>query len=168
MTKQQEKLLQMLEDHGKSIYGLLTRLTLREDIAEELMQDLFIKLNNLKTFEKIANLKAYAQKMAVNLAFDWRRKQKHSSLSLAEINEPPANQTSPLNPLIQAEQLQQVLGAVAKLKGSSRQVFVMHYIQQDSYDKIANRLKKPPHQVRAICSKALTKVRGLVSKSRGE
>ena len=155
----------MLEDHGKSLYGLLTRLTLREDIAEELMQDLFIKLNNLKTFEKIANLRAYAHKMAVNLAFDWRRKQKHPSLSLAEINEPPANHTSPLNPLIQAEQLQQVLDAVAKLKGQTREVFVMHYIQQDSFNKIAARLKKTPHHIRAICYRALTKVRNLVSQT---
>ena len=59
MTQQQEKLLQLLEDHGNSLRGLLTKLTLRQDIAEELMQDLFIKLNNLKTLEKIANLTSY-------------------------------------------------------------------------------------------------------------
>ncbi len=46
MRDRQKELLELLDKSGANLYALLTRLTLREDIAEELMQELFIKLIN--------------------------------------------------------------------------------------------------------------------------
>ena len=44
MSSRQKELLELLDKSGADLYALLTRLTLREDVAEELMQELFIKL----------------------------------------------------------------------------------------------------------------------------
>ena len=68
-----KELLELLDRSGAELYALVTRLTLREDIAEELMQDLFIKLKNSRGAARVANLDAYARRAAINLAFDWRR-----------------------------------------------------------------------------------------------
>ena len=49
MGDRQKELLELLETSGPHLMALLTKLTLREDVAEELMQDLFVKLNGART-----------------------------------------------------------------------------------------------------------------------
>lgn len=44
MKKQTAALLGLLEREGYSLHAMLFRLTLRQDVAEDLMQELFLKL----------------------------------------------------------------------------------------------------------------------------
>jgi RNA polymerase sigma-70 factor (ECF subfamily) len=154
--------LELLDKSGADLYALLTRLTLREDVAEELMQELFIKLNNSTGSGKIANWNAYAHRAAINLAFDWRRSQKQKVLTLEQVSEPVSNEDSPLGKLVHSEEMQQTLDAVGRLKKSSREVLVMRYLQQESYDNIAEQLGKTSHQVRALCSRAIRRLRDVL------
>ena len=162
MRSRQKELLELLDKSGADLYALLTRLTLREDVAEELMQELFIKLNNSTSFGKIANWNAYARRSAINLAFDWRRSQKQTVLRLRQVAEPVSNDDSPLGKLIHSEEMQKTLDAVGKLKKSSREVLIMRYLQQESYDNIAEQLGKTSHQVRALCSRAIRNLRDVL------
>ena len=160
--KNNQKILELLEQSGSSLYALLTKLTLNQDIAEELMQELFIKLNNSKAFQKAVDPTAYAHRTAINLALDWR-KSRRKYLTLDQINDPSSENSSPLSKLIQTEQLQQILNAIANLKGVFGEVVVMRYIQQLSYDDIAAQLEKTAHQTRAISYKAITHLRNLLN-----
>ena len=94
MRSRQKELLELLDKSGADLYALLTRLTLREDVAEELMQELFIKLNNSRGIGNVANWNAYARRAAINLAFDWRRSQKRAVLTLGQASEPVSNENS--------------------------------------------------------------------------
>jgi len=149
----------LLEKSGATFYRLLTRLTLREDVAEELMQELFIKLSNTNDLNDVKNLNAYARRAAINLAFDWRRSNKHNHSGLDQMQEPASNDNSPLTNMVQTEQLEQVLDSIEKLNKTSREVLVMRYIEEQTTEDIAEQLNKTPHQVRALCSKALGNVR---------
>ena len=91
MRSRDKELLELLEKSGASLYALLTRLTLREDIAEELMQELFIKLRNSRGRARVANWDAYARRAAINLAFDWRRAHKRTGLRLEQVREPASD-----------------------------------------------------------------------------
>ena len=162
MRSRQKELLELLDKSGADLYALLTRLTLREDIAEELMQELFIKLNNSRGTGNAANLHAYARKSAINLAFDWRRSQKRMVPTTGRFSEPVSTEDSPLRKLIHTEELTETLDAVGRLKKSSREVLVMHYLQQESYDNIAEQLGKTSHQVRALCSRAIRNLRDVL------
>lgn len=162
MKNRHEKLLELLEKSGASFYTLLTRLTLREDVAEELMQELFIKLSNSGELDKVENLGAYARRAAINLAFDWRRNQKRNDLDLARLNEQASNEHSPLSKMVRNEKLQQVLETIGRLNKTSREVLVMRYIEEQSTDEIAEQLHKTPHQVRALCSRALGHLRDIL------
>ncbi len=159
MRNRQRKLLELLDKSGASLHALLTRLTLRKDIAEELMQELFIKLSNSKGLQRSANPIAYARRVAINLAFDWRRSCKRNPVELGVIGEPASKELSPLAKLIQKEDLEEILNAIGRLNGASREVLVMRYIQEQSNDYIAEQLGKTAHQVRALCYKALTHLR---------
>lgn len=162
MKNRHEKLLELLEKSGAALYALLTRLTLREDVADELMQELFIKLNNSNDLNEVKNLGAYAHRAAINLAFDWRRSQKRNALGLARLNEPASNEHSPLSKMVQTEELRQVLETIGQLNKTSREVLVMRYIQEQSTEDIAEQLHKTPHQVRALCSKAMSHLRSIL------
>lgn len=162
MSSRQKELLELLDKSGADLYALLTRLTLREDVAEELMQELFIKLNNSRGIGKVANWNAYARRSAINLAFDWRRSHTRAVLALEQFGEPVSNDDSPLSKLIHSEELQETLDAVGQLKKSSREVLVMRYLQQESYDNIAEQLGKTSHQVRALCSRAIHHLRDVL------
>ena len=55
MKSRHKELLELLDTSGAELFALLTRLTLREDVAEELMQELFIKLSRSRGLDKAAN-----------------------------------------------------------------------------------------------------------------
>jgi len=162
LQNRDKELLELLDKSGASLYTLLTRLTLCEETAEELMQELFIKLSNSRGFQRCTNHDAYARKAAINLAFDWRRKFKQKFQLHPEICEPVSNESSPLSKLIRTEELEEMLDAVGRLNRSWRQALVMRYIQQQSYDDIAEQLNKTPHHVRALCSRALNRLRDIL------
>ena len=168
MSSGDRELLELLDRSGAELYALLTRLTLREDVAEELMQDLFIKLKNSRSSSKIANLDAYARRAAINLAFDWRRTSRRAALRLGQMAEPVAGDTSPLSNLIHSEQMQETLNAVGRLKRVAREALVMRYIQQQSYDDIARQIGKTPHQVRAMCSRSIGRLRDMLGSNHSQ
>jgi DNA-directed RNA polymerase specialized sigma24 family protein len=66
--------------------------------------------------------------------------------------------------MIQAEELEQVLNATSKLTDLARDVVVMRYIEQDTYEEIGWRLDKKPQYMRALCSKAMTELREMLVK----
>ena len=165
MTDCHKQLLELLDRSGAKLHALLTRLTLHEDVAEELMQELFIKLSDVATTKKISNLDSYAYRTAVNLAFDWRRSNKSRQIGvpLDEVAEPVSSDFPTLDTLIQNEVIQKILTAVGCLNGAAREAFVMRYIQQESYEFIAGQLDKTPHQIRALCSRVTNYLRDTLS-----
>jgi RNA polymerase sigma factor (sigma-70 family) len=160
----QKELLELLERSGADLYTLLTRLTLRQDVAEELMQDLFIKLDNRKGPKNVASLDAYAYRTAINMAFDWRRRNgRKIAFNLEEIRQPTSIDPSVPEKLMQQEQLQQTLAAIEQLNKNSQEIIIMHYIQDTPYENIAAKLGKTPHQVRALCHKAVGCLRDIIN-----
>lgn len=168
MKNGQKKLLILLESSGAGLHRLLTRLTLREHIAEELMQELFIKLSNYRDLGKVKNLGAYARTTAINLAFDWRRSQKLSTTALHELSEQPGKSKTPLEKLVLNEELQQTLDAIEKLNPETRQILVMRTIQKASYEEISDQVGKSVHHIRSICHRARKQLKDILEKTNSQ
>jgi RNA polymerase sigma factor (sigma-70 family) len=163
LSRRQTELLELLEVSGAKLHALLARLTLREDVAEELMQDLFLKLHGARDQGGIECWYAYARRTAINLAFDWRRRQAiRRARSLDAAAEHASDDVTPVSRLIESEELEQVLTAIDQLNGASRELLIMRYIEQDSYEEIAGQLGKTVHQARALCFKAMSTLRDLL------
>jgi RNA polymerase sigma-70 factor (ECF subfamily) len=163
LIERQRKILQLLDTSGPRLHRLLARLTRREDIVGDLLQELFIKLWNSKTFDKAENSFAYAYRAAINLAFEWRRRQQ-PTCQLLEQNCRATEDLPVLGKMIQTEELEQVLNATSRLNELARDVVVMRYIEQDSYEKIAERLGKKPQHIRSVCAKAMAQLREVLKK----
>jgi RNA polymerase sigma factor (sigma-70 family) len=158
LIERQRKILQLLDTSGPSLHRLLGRLTQRQDVVGDLLQELCLRLWNSKSFDKALNPSAYAYRAALNLAFEWRRQQQTSCQPLDQ-NCRATNDSSALEKIIQAEEIEQVLDAASKLNHLARDVVVMHYIEQDSYEKIADWLGKKPQHIRSVCAKAIAQLR---------
>jgi RNA polymerase sigma factor (sigma-70 family) len=160
-----DRLLEILKAHGAELYALLTRLTLRAAVADDLLQELFVRLWVAPVFERAGNQKAYVFRTAIHLAFDWRRSRRPAEPLRQELAAPV---DSPLEHLIGAEELARVLDAMEDLSELGRQVLVMRYLQQQDYTQIALQLGKTEHQTRGLCHKALGQLRSLLSPAVGE
>lgn len=159
MKYRQDKVLQLLEQHGEKLHRLLARLTRCEHTTRDLMQELFIKLSTSRSFDNAENPYAYAWKSAANLAFRWHKQKNDNVMSLesAPLTQRPDQET--LTEMIRQEQLQQVLRVTATFKELARNVIVMRFIEQKTYEEIAERLGKNPDYLRSVCSKTLKQLR---------
>jgi len=165
VSDRQKKVLELLDTSGLRLHALIGKLTLSEDVVGDLMQELFIRLSNSRGFDKADHPFAYACRAAINLAFEWRRKSKVRSRSLDEISLPAGNNPSPLAEMARIEELEQVLDVILKLNDLARQVVVMRYIEQESYEDIARRLGKKPQHIRSVSAKAMARLRKLLAAS---
>jgi RNA polymerase sigma factor (sigma-70 family) len=163
VTDCQQRLLRVLDQDGPGLLALLTRLTLRPDVAEDLMQDLFLNLGRAEGFLRCQNPSAYARRAAMHLAFNWRRNRKRRREEAYQPQEPSALEPGPLMRLVQTEQTQQVLDALAELPEASRDLVVERFIEGESYGQIARRLGRTDHQARALCHKALGRLRRVMA-----
>lgn len=153
----QNDVLTTLSTAGPRLLALLTRLTLRPDLAEELIQELFLNLARSPAFRKANDPTAYAFQAAIHLAMKARQQR------LKRFAQLPADLTAatvpPLESLVRGEQADQVLAALAELSAQARDAAVLHFIEQRSYEEIAAAMNKSPHQVRGLCHDALRQLR---------
>ena len=164
MKQRHTRVLELLDQHGVSLHRLVGRITRCEHTTSDLMQELFICLTRSEGFDRATKPYAYAWRAAANLAFDWRRRQKVKLKPLLQTNLPDENSAPALAQLIQEEQFNQVLQSTAKLNELARDVVIMRYIEQASYEQIAQRLGKDPGHMRTLCSKAINQLRHLLNK----
>jgi RNA polymerase sigma factor (sigma-70 family) len=152
----------LLDEHGGRLFALLYRLTLRSDVAEDLLQELFCRLSQSTGFQRAENPAAFAYRTATNLAFDWRRQRKRNPATDRVDDDFVAPDASPLADLVQREDLELTLNALGELPAAGREILVLRYLQQQSYESIAMQLGKTTHQVRAIAFKAIKRLRELL------
>ncbi|HPP20831.1 MAG: sigma-70 family RNA polymerase sigma factor [Phycisphaerae bacterium] len=153
------KVISLLNSHGERLYRLLVRLCLREDVAEDLLQDLAVKLSQASSFAAAQDPYAYARKAAVNLAFSWirsrqRERERTMWLSAHSTDEPP-----PWMKLVNAEDIRRVLEHMESLGDRDRLILAMRYFEEAEYEEIAQVIGSTDHQARALCHKAIERLR---------
>ena len=162
MDERTEHILTILEQDGRQLHLLLARLTLREDAADDLMQELFIRLRRSDNLFTATNPRAYVKRAAIHLAFDWRRHwQRRIDVQQLPL-ESAANAVSLLDTLVGREEVEEILAALEHIPEVYRDCLLLRYLQQEEYDAIGKQIGKTPHQVRAICHKAIARIRKLL------
>jgi len=163
MTDRYKRVLDLLDVDGPRLHSLLVRLTRREEVAGDLLQELAMRLCQSRGLEKARDPFPYAYRAAANLAFEWRRGQRAGRRLEHREDGSPATAPSPLGALIGEEELERVLDATTGLREPARNVVILRYIEQMSYEEIGRRLGKKPQHVRSIASKALSQLRTLLA-----
>jgi RNA polymerase sigma-70 factor (ECF subfamily) len=159
LSDSQNLIHDVVKNTGPGIYRLLFRLTLREDVADDLLQDLFVKALDSGQWSSARNPHAYLRQTAMHMAFDWRKQQRRSPQTQPLSDQIDSCTESPLDKIVDRERLATVLNALEDLPAKSRDTIVMRFIEGLEYETIAEHLGKSPHQVRSLCSKGLSRLR---------
>jgi len=152
-----EKAFKILyRQYSSMLYAFLWRKTGNSDTAEDLIQELFIKVwNNRKTLDADRNIKAYLYRSANNLAIDHLRSKKNLVVSFED------NQYN--NPVYNIDENfdleEKIKKAVKQLPAQQQNVFWLSRFEGLKYGEIAEMLNIAPKTVENHIAKALVALR---------
>lgn len=146
----QEAFSRLVLHHQDAVYSLCYRMTGNAMEAEDLAQEAFLRLHrSLGQFRPGARLRPWLHKIVVNVCLDALRKRKDATLPLDELcaghNEPPAphGETLPEEAYLGREARLSVQQALLRLPGEYRVALALRYLEDLSYQEIAEALGVP-------------------------
>ncbi|GGN07143.1 DNA-directed RNA polymerase sigma-70 factor [Dyadobacter beijingensis] len=142
------------------LYGYLLSLTGSGMLAEDIVQDVFIKIwTDRENLAEVRNFDSYLFRMSKNHAINHFRKMSQETLIISEIfkAEPSQNSTDDSIALQETERLLEA--AIEKLPAQQKTVYKLSRHQGLSHEEIADMLKISVHTVRNHIVQAMAAIR---------
>jgi RNA polymerase sigma factor (sigma-70 family) len=140
-------LLQVLEDNRAMLLRFLTARTRDPSLAEDLLQDIWIKIDSHAVSGPIDNPSGYLFKMCENMVRDARRsedrKRARETAWLEAGSDPVAERSDPLSPekiMIERDELRHMLRELDKLPDRTRQIVIDFRLNDITQKQIAANL----------------------------
>jgi RNA polymerase sigma-70 factor (ECF subfamily) len=148
------------------VYNYLYRMTQNHEISEEMAQEAFVKAyNHLKSFDKSRSFKPWILRIASNAAISELRK-RSKVVSLNALEEEghwgEADHQSTEDIVVQLERKltsEEVLAVLNRMDDKYRQVLLLRYQQDLSYEEISQALNIPLNTVRTWIKRGLDKLK---------
>ncbi len=159
----------LMERHKAALYGYLLRLTSRADAADDIFQEVFLKLiRNPAAYSERERFRAWLFTVARNAAMDrFRRDSARGEVPLeGEEERPGPGETAPSSEPGPAEAFdnktagERIEAALASLSDEQREVFYLRHYSGLSFREIAGMLGTPIGTVLARMSRAAARLRG--------
>lgn len=136
-----QQMIDVFQGLDAPLRAFLAQQTRSLDDAEDLVQEIFLRLWRMGERSEIRSLESFAFKMACNLVKDHSRRtytrMMRQAVSVSEVQLSDMGESEPSN----AVQSQQMLGIVAatmtKLRPSTREAFLLHRMEAWSQARIA-------------------------------
>lgn len=154
----------LYERHGRSIYNFACRLVMQSALAEEVLQETFLRVyRDRAAFRPVATFKAWAFTIARNLCLDILR----SAPRAAEVGGNPLPEVAdptptPLDQLDRAEREAALRRALAVLPIDDREVLILSRYHGLRYGEIAAIVGASEDAVKMRAHRALTRLRSLL------
>jgi RNA polymerase sigma-70 factor (ECF subfamily) len=158
--------------HWRRVFNIAYKFVGRHDLAEELTQDVFLKLfKSLDTFDRRANFQTWLISVSRNLCIDhYRSVRKERETMNRDVDPseltPVATTRSPHVELEQRDRVQLLRAALDKLAPSLRTAVMLRDIQELSYQEIADRLRLPEGTVKSRINRGRTELARQIQKLR--
>ncbi|MEZ4462799.1 MAG: RNA polymerase sigma factor [bacterium] len=164
----------LLRRHEKPVFNFIYRSVGRKDIAEELLQDVFLRvIRNASSYQQSAKFTTWLYTIARNICIDRSRKKGGKELSLDQpvgdddkstfldqVVDGSSQMATDYDRDVFRQRLEQ---ALAKLPDEQREVFVMREISDLKFREIAEILDIPVPTVKSRMRYALEALRGHLS-----
>ena len=175
LQKGDQRALNLLyENYSNSLYGVILKITINEEIAQDALQETFIKVwkNASKYDSSKAKLFTWLFRIATNNSIDFIRKKKLDTMSLntAYQDESGANVTidvkdknlNPQEEAIKAQKIELIQLFVTKLPAKYQRLVRLRYFKELSYEEIARELEAPLGTVKAQLHRARELLQDLI------
>ncbi|MFH1748930.1 MAG: RNA polymerase sigma factor [Planctomycetota bacterium] len=160
----------LVDLYSPRVFGLLYRLSGSRDVAEELMQETFLRLvRTIERYEHSGKFEAWLFRIAANLARDRARRRQRRGPLLSfdsfgddETAEPPAQTTSDQSPswhLMQKEAGERVAAGLQQLNPPEREILMLRHYSGLSFKEIAEILDVPLGTALARAHRALNRLK---------
>lgn len=127
-----------MEDHTDGLLRLAFYYVKDAQIAEDIVQDVFIKLfENPNSLTNVENIKSYLLKMTANKSKDYLKSWTNRKIHFQQkyLNEPKA---ATKNDLVKLDEQTLVGDAILKLPLKQREVLIYYYFKEMSIIEISN------------------------------
>jgi RNA polymerase sigma-70 factor (ECF subfamily) len=160
---------QLVNRYLPQVYNFLYRMTQNADTSEEIAQEAFVKaFRNIKSFDRSRPFRPWILRIASNAAVSELRKQS-KIVSLNALEEDgawsEADHQKDEDIVVSLERKlsnEEVMKAMEQLDVKYRQVLLLRYQQELSYEEIAQALEIPLNTVRTWIKRGLEKLKNEV------
>ncbi len=166
-----EALTKLVEVYSPRVFGLLYRLTGNLEVAEDLLQETFLRVvRTIGRYEHAGKFESWLFRIAANLARDraraLRRRGEVGSLDgVGSEYEPPAagfaatGEANPHELLVRRELGQRLAAGLERLSESDREILLLRHYSELSFREIAEMLGIPLGTALARAHRALKRLR---------
>lgn len=130
----------LVDRYGKPVYSLIVKIVRNREDAEELSQDVFMKVfRTLSSFKGNCNFSTWMYRIAYNTAISGTRKHKQEFLSIEEeqiTNVSETEVTEMMNRSGNEEQLVLLDKAIAQLLPEERALIHLYYMKEKTIDEM--------------------------------
>jgi RNA polymerase sigma-70 factor (ECF subfamily) len=150
----------LVEKYQQKIYWLVRRMVVSHDDADDLVQEIFIKVwNNLDRFRQDAQLYSWMYRIASNECLQFlQKKKKQNTTSFDELTENTADSFGTSDGF-SGDQIQQKLyRAIETLPEKQKLIFQMKYFEEMKYEEISSVLGTSVGALKASFHLAVKKI----------
>ena len=163
----------LVDRHAPAVLNVIGRIVREAGVAEELAQDTFVKaFGALRSFDPAFKFTNWILRIAHNTAIDHLRRRRPDTVSIDEdvpgqaVIEALADQreASPFDRAAHADLRADLEGALAALRPEYRRMVVMRYLEDLSYEDIAEILDLPLGTVKSHLHRARAEMARLMAR----
>ncbi|MGA8155400.1 MAG: sigma-70 family RNA polymerase sigma factor [Rhodoplanes sp.] len=144
------------------LYGILLRILRRSDLANEVLQETYLKIwSNAEKFDPaLASPITWMVSIARNRAIDVLRKRTETSIEEEpEVMAVAAENADPLARREMSEQLKRLLACLGRLEPDRQRLVLLAYYNGLSRDQLAAQFDRPANTVKTQLRRALADIR---------
>ena len=144
------------------LYGVVLRILRRADLADEVMQEAYLKIwNSAGQFDPtLASPITWMVTIARNRAIDLARKKRDVSVEEApEVLELAAESVDPLTARERSEELRRLLDCLGRLDPDERRLMLLAYYNGLSREQLATKFGRPVNTIKTWLRRSILAVR---------
>lgn len=145
----------LIDRYSKTVYNLAFNFCGSSDDANDLTQDIFIKIyKNIDKFDENLNISSWIMRISKNHCIDYWRKNKKNNFRIDLEDNLVKDEHSPEENLIKSGDLNKLREKMLQLKPDARSLLILRDIQDHSYREIADSLEIPLGTVKSKINRA--------------
>ncbi len=148
---------QLIHTYGDYLYRIAFIYTKDEQVAEEVVQDVFLKFHQTQQYDGRAAVKTYLTKMTINRSYDYLRSWKTKTTQFFEQFKKPENAAE--SEALKQEERGEITGAVLTLPIKYREVLLLYYYEDMQVAEIAEFLDMPQSTIKSRLQRARAKLK---------
>lgn len=161
-----ERFSEIIDRYQGKLFAYIYRLVGNREEAEDILQNVFLKVyKNINSYDSGRKFSSWIYRIAHNEAVNHiKRKYLKKFVSLEDISsskdklETSSSEDGPDNAWIRKETAQEVNSALADLPLKYKQVLLLRYFADKSYEEIGEILEKPVNTVGTLINRAKKKL----------